>query len=295
MVTIELRYNRKYTRKLPTKFAELTRKQTLQFVRLLFSNQQLSSLEELPASFKTSFISKLLRVPEKVLYTIGDAGMVQLVTKCAGLFSPNAEVSITSFLLGFKRLYLPKTNFDNLTFIEFSESETWYNRIIQNEGDAEENINMMIAAICKQYRWSWGQWKWIRPGYNFEKQTAVSNRLKKYSFHHFGDANKMVKFRTLLFGVHPDIKNAIFYWYVLNRKELVQKYPAVFSSGSDTNGPDLTSQYGWNRVGMEIASGGEFGTFDEVGSTPVHTILYHISYKNDLAKEQEMKHQIKHG
>lgn len=289
MVTIIIRDGKKkYKRKVPTSFSELNRIQYFHFVQILFLEEKFPTLDNLPISFKIHLFKKLLNVPDKVFFKIGYPGILSFLDKVSGVFKPDNHPAIKRILVGFKLLHLPKEDISDLSFMEFCMAETFYQSILDQEGNETKNLNWLTAILCKPHHLV-GK-KVMRNNKEEEEQT-VFETLQQYDFAGLEKGNPIKRFKTVFYGVPPIIKLSIFFYYLQCRKALVERYPAVFkkSEESGSSSPDFTSQYGWLALAHQLAGSGEFGTFAQLSKEPLHNILHHLSYKNDLKKEQDIK------
>ncbi len=290
MISLKLSVNRwkRYSRKIPTNFSQLTRKQYLQFVYLLFKNKSIENLENLPVSFKIDFTKYLINVPDKVLYTIGGNGIIEIIEKIDKVFKPTYHPVLKNILVGMQRLHLPQEKLQDLNFMEFCLAESFYQSILEGKGDETENLNHLLSILCKPHK------NGKRIEYNQELENKIFETVKFYNYESLANAKNISRAKVIFYGVAPILKYGIFFNYLQQRKALVLDYPSAFKEG-DKQGPDLTSSYGWLAAAHDLAEAGTFGNFDKLSITPLHTVLHHISYKNDHNQEVELRNRLENG
>jgi hypothetical protein len=290
MIKVKLQGKDGLVKKLPTSWREMSRRETILFIRsLLIRNEK---FEDFSDGVKVFFLNVLLGLnPDAYYKKLNEYKVALLLIHINRLFTENAcYPSLQYIISGFSKLRMPAHRMENSTFIEFVYAEEFYAAILEGE-NTEENINKLVAVLCRPARW-WSNGE--------DPRVPLSDEhIEKYSevigLKEEGWKPTRANLRATWYGIAWEERFAVYFYYYHVRKELRDMYPNVFRKKTATSEDqiDFTSHYRWRGVLHNLVESGTFGKWDDTCNINLHVVLDHLNYNQDRFKEMEMKLRLK--
>ena len=251
---IDLRLNNS-TIKVAENWNELTKKQILSIVELLFGN----NLKLTKQQWKYALLYKVLLKNEllnlKFIWLFTRLPKVDIISSLFPLVNwleagnTLTDFKLKSFRVGFTRFYAPKDGLINLTIDEFQFTDGFYIDYKKNK-----NIDYLDGLIAVLYRRKQAGYNPISPSYNgdirevFNENTIVTNSKK---------ASKLSLAK----------KHLILLAYEGSRNEIIENCPNLFSSKETQQ---KGKSFGYGGLILEL-SGDKFGNHLETKKTNLIT------------------------
>jgi hypothetical protein len=273
----------RHTMKLPTDWSEMSHRQAIIFIRMLFfPTFKDQNTNEYTWRFKNRFLKYIMMdardrigrryFTESDFFTFGDYPIHMLMDKIAGIFKKDAAFpAIKKILVKLTHFYLPGHNMQNSSFIEFAMAEEYYYQICKGI-NTSENITSLCATLVRPQRTGW--W-FIR---RFLKNNG-DNRIEYDS----RTADQAAKLMTD--EVTEDIKFYVFYYYKAVRKNLIELYPAIFQREDQGEADANGNNYRFIGALHQTAQDGAFGDWNACALENMHNILHYVNFQQDKAKE----------
>ena len=249
---------------IPTTWNELSGKQLLQVMEVLYGNYEVDAAR-----------LKLLKILTGVSWF--RFFRIPLAEKAAYLdithFLVNENTLTKQLLPIYKGYYGPADDFNNITGEEFVFSEDFYFKSFTTNDDGQRimnpaALNELVAVLYRKKK----------DGYNLKKNID-------------GDARESFNQNISTYNAKRKIskwplaaKLAVFTWYETCRHQMIEANPDVFGGGS--NEP---AKYGLLSVMRVIAEGGIHGDFEKVTKMYVQLWMMELNEKIEEAKQAAKK------
>lgn len=234
-------------RQLPATWSELTRRQLLAVVPLLFRPAS-------PVTVQVLLLRELLRLPIGLWFRLTDFQIADHLRLVRWLTEPSKLTRQLLPVLGpwWARLAGPGDWLAGVLVWEFANAEAQLRKWISSQ--AEADLNRLVAVLYRPRRWLW----WLR----------------QLSPTHAGDCRqafneKRVAARARRVARLPLVeRQAVLLYYLGCRAQLEQAYPHLFS-GDEGNGKDPNP---WLTLIGRLPND-KFGDIAQIGLRPLHTVL----------------------
>jgi hypothetical protein len=221
-----------HSRDLATTWNELNRQQLLDVAKVLLVGY------ERVATRLDALLAALLQIPRRDFRQLTPVHRINLRPLVHFLHGATDYPPLTAqllgvFLIGRKRYYGPREAFRNLRFDEFIHADTHYLRYLQTGG--EHYLDQLVAVLYRPER----------AGYDPEAVDYAGDRREDFNEH-------LVAARAKRLAALPDhYKHAVLLYYRGCRRLLEQRYPYVFTEGTQQK----ASTSGWVDALHELAGG----------------------------------------
>ena len=252
---IEVYYKKSFF-KCPTEWNELTRKQVLQVMKILYG--QTSEINGILMLFRC-----IASIPWWQFYTMRTGGLLNAALEATEFLVK--ENNLTKNLIPkYRGFYGPADQLGNLRMGEFCFAEFFYLKYRNSKEYAD--LDDLVSVL-------------YRPGkrfYNHRINEAGDHR-KPFNPNVQQHLKKSVKRWPL------EVKHAILHFYEASRDEKIRNNDKVFSKGGGE------SLYGMWSTMRGVAKTGHFGDFDKVQEQYVDTILMELN--ETVAEAEEMERE----
>lgn len=250
-------------RAIPENWNELTRRQLLQVMKVLYGHYEMDAgrLMLLKIILGVGWY-RWCRTP--ILYKHENLDRVEFLL---------AENTLSRQLIReFKGYYGPDDDFNNITGEEFVFSEDAYfssftraNKSADREIH-EEGLNKLVAVLFRQKK----------PGYNTKLNVDGDPRMPFNQNISNYNADRVIS----KWPMH--VKLAVFTWYECCRQEMIEQNPDVFGGGNSE-----PAKYGLLSVMRVIAESGIHGDFEKVQKMYVKMWMVELNEKAEEIKREE--------
>jgi hypothetical protein len=258
----------KKTYHIPSAWNELSQKQLLKLMDILYSNQDAGSallqiFRILTCMTQFTFFSTRVKDMEDFLYL------------CEFLLEKN---TLTKNLIPIHEGFAgPKDDFGNLTGLEFVCSEDYYFRAFTKDhpdAQREMSIEMLNEFVAVLYRP-------IKDNYNIkiDPDGDIRSPFNENICHYH--AVGQIRYWPL------QVKLAIFTWYEGCRQKMIEENPDVFDGGSGE-----PAKYGLLSVMRTIAETGIHGDFDKVQKMFVKMWMIELNEKAEEVKQLKKANNV---
>lgn len=260
--------------RLPASWAECTRAHALTFVGMIFySGLRDTDIQQFSNRFRIQVLRALISdhtVRHHDFFSLKSWQVTALLEKIDFLFNDICLVPVVPHIPG--GLYLPDARLTNSSFIEFAFADEYFSKISTEEDDGAM-LDNLVLALCRPKK----RFYFIRRlfGDKDPRQPFDSKHLER-------DISKI-----------PVIyKTWVYFFYMNFRKYLTDKYPALFHQNT-SGGQSSTADYGWLGILTSLAKEGIFGDWENTARSNVHTVLFALSYNQDVYQESIRKMKSK--
>jgi hypothetical protein len=236
-----------FHRQLPEDWEELTRRQLLLVVSILFRAAT-------PMAAQLLLLRTLARLPLPLWSRLTVFQLADHVRHVRFLTEPSRLTKQLLPRLGpwWARLAGPGDWLAGLSVWEFANAETHLRTWTSSQDPAA--LNKLVAVLYRPRRWLW----WLRkfsPSYTGDPRQAFNS--------------KTVAVRAGRVGRLPLVqRQAVLFYYLGCRASLENAYPYLFS-GDDANGQDANP---WLTLIGKLPND-KFGDIEQIGQRPLHTVL----------------------
>lgn len=263
MITIELN---KKSYSIPEKWDELTEKQLLQVMDILFIPGE---VEGRPEYVLLKLIQALTGASARVFSSWDVTEIEEYFYLTTFLLKPDIQFTkniLPAYKLSHTNFYGPADFLDNLRMKEFTLTEDLYVRWYDSEKKDIESLNELIAIL-------------YRPApskYDFEKNPNGDFREA------FNQNTSSFYARSYVSDWPVNVKLAIATWYGGCRTRIVANNPDVFEGGEGD-----PARYGLVSVMLSVAETHVFGDFENVEEQYVNLIMMQLNETIDKGKRLE--------
>ncbi|MGI4866114.1 MAG: hypothetical protein ACRYFZ_19475 [Janthinobacterium lividum] len=250
-------------RETPGTWSELTRRQLLHLVPLLFK----------PASSEVEvhvlLLHQLLGLPYVLWRGLSHFQIADLLRLVRWLTAPSRLTKQLLPVLGpwYARLAGPGDWLGGVQVWEFANAETQLRKWVASQ--AEADLNRLVAVLYRPRRWFW----W----------------LLKFSPSYTGDARQVFNEKSVARRAQRVARlplahrQAVLLYYLGCRAQLEQAYPHLFS-GDEGNGKDPNP---WLTLIGRLPNE-KFGRLDQISVRPLHTVLHFTNqFIRDAPKDEK--------
>lgn len=249
-------------RQLPSNWSELTRRQLLRLVPLLFR----------PATSEVEvhvlLLHQLLNLPYVLWRGLSNFQIADHLRLVRWLTAPSRLTKQLLPVLGpcWARLAGPGDSLGGVQVWEFANAETQLRKWVDTQG--EDHLNRLVAVLYRPRRWFW----WLRklsPAYSGDNRQAFNE--------------KSVATRSQRVARLPLAqRQAVLLYYLGCRAALEQSYTHVFD-GDEGNAKDPNP---WLTLIGRLPND-KFGRLDQIAQRPLHTVLHFTNqFIRDAPKEK---------
>lgn len=234
-------------RQLPENWRELTRRQLLAIVPLLF--QPIGAVP-----MQVQLLCLLLKLPVGLWFGLTDFQIADHLRLVRWLTEPSKLTRQLLPVLGpwWARLVGPGDWLAGVSVWEFANAEAQLQKWVKAQGEAD--LNRLVAVLYRPRRWFWWLHR-LSPSYtgdsrqvfNEKRVAARAERVAKLPLAH---------------------RHAVLLYYLGCRAQLEQNYHHVFD-GDEGNAKDPNP---WLTLIGRLPND-KFGTLDQIGLRPLHTVL----------------------
>lgn len=234
-------------RQLPSNWSELTRRQLLAVVPLLF--QPIS-----PVAMQVQLLCLLLKLPVGLWFGLTDFQIADHLRLVRWLTEPSQLIKQLLPVLGrpWARLAGPGDWLAGVSVWEFANAEAALSRWVKSQANAD--LDRLVAVLYRPRRWFWWLHR-LSPAYTGDSRQAFNE--------------KRVAARAGQVARLPlRERHAVLLYYLGCRSKLEQAYPHLFS-GDEGNGKDPNP---WLTLIGRLPND-KFGDIAQIGLRPLHTVL----------------------
>lgn len=243
----------------PETWNELTGKQLIRVMEILYSDQQADMA-----------LLQLLRIVTGMSWFRFFMCPIDQKAEFLDLayFLVNESNLTKNVLSNFDNLYGPDDDFNNITGEEFVFSEDAYFKSFtpgaENEPRVinEDGLNKLVAVLFRQKK----------KGYDLALNTDGDPRQP------FNQNICEYNAKNLICKWPKAVKLAVFTWYEACRKQMIDSNPDIFRGGGEA------AKYGLISVMRVIAEGGIHGTFEQVQKMYVKMWMVELNEKYEESK-----------
>jgi hypothetical protein len=249
-----------YSRQLPAKWGELTRRQLLEIVPILF--------RPLTPEGTQVLLLQLLRLPRKLWRQLTDFQVADQLRLVRWLTQPSRLTTQLLPTIGpwYRPLVGPGDWLAGVSVWEFSNAEHQLRKWTSSQ--ANDDLDALVAVLYRPRRWF--------------------NWLRKLSPAYTGDARQVFNSKTVASRArrvaHVSLvqRQAVLVYYLGCRAELELAYPHLFS-GDEANGKDPNP---WLTLIGRLPND-KFGDLEQISQRPLHTVLLFTNqFIRDAPKEE---------
>jgi|SRR5688572_18989500 len=257
MTIIELN-KRFYT--VPTDWGELSRRQLLLVMDVLYSNNDVDTI-----------LLRLLKILTGISWLRFFLAPIEEKQEFFYLcfFLVNESGPTKNIIKKYGDLYGPDDEFNNITGDEFVFSEDQYLRFVNSGHKDTDALNHLVAILYRDGR----------HGYDHKVNPMGDGRMPFNQNICSFSATKVISKLPLNFKLY------VFHWYHTCRQQMIADNPDVFTGGS------AEAKYGLLSVMRTIAETGIHGDFDKVQKMYVKMWMMELNEKIEEAKRIEKSYK----
>lgn len=235
------------SRQLPAQWDELTRRQLLRIVPILF--RQLT-----PVRAQLLLLFTLLRLPWRLRHVLTPFQQADNLRLVRWLTAPSRLTKQLLPTLGpwWARLAGPGDWLAGVQVWEFSNAEHQLRKWLDTQDVAA--LNALVAVLYRPRRWGW-QLRRLSPGYAGDDRQAFNSKTV---------APRAARVARLPLAE----RQAVLLYYLGCRAALETSYPHLFS-GDEANAQDANP---WLTLIGKLPND-KFGDIERIGQRPLHTVL----------------------
>lgn len=248
---------------LPSKWSELTDRQIMDIVPLIYSGTASLPVQRLQV------LKKLLKWPDETWAMLHPEQVWDLTRQIGWIWESSIGTSkLRFFTWKGKSFYLPSPGLKDMSGLEFAAAEQHLKEFTRDGGTAH-SLNRLLATICRPLKSETG----------LEREPYSSDHAEHMA----------IEFRSVNLGM----RMAILQWYVAQIKDLQANYPKVFPKSEPapgaTSGGGPLAEFGMLAILFSLADQGTFGDFEKTCTTNLHTILLYLTKK--ALEHEELERQ----
>ncbi len=271
--------------KLPSGWADMSRRQAVMFTRLhFFPTYREEEIKNYSFRFRNRYLKYILMdardsknkhfFTEEDFFSLGDLQIHTLMDKMKDIFlGDSAYPALRKYLVKYTAHMMPAYNMEYSSFMELCLAEQYYTNIC-NGTEEDDNLANLCATLCRPQKKLWKLIKTFTSKHNGDHRIDMDSELMKA-------AAQEIK-RT----VDKDIQMTVFFFFKSVRDNLYQMYPNVYQSSEEGTTSRL-SKYNLMASQHSLAREGVFGDWQHTANSNMHNVLHYLNFNQDFLKEQQ--------